>query len=235
MTPEDLLAEIEDLIRTRPDISALINSREESLAWAGRLSAVMRMWDPARSTTLNHSLRSVMADNMLSAPAYSEILMLLNEARFNLRMGTHGPLSVAVESSRVFEYFDEVRKVLEAATHEVFFVDRYLDAEFVSRYLPHIPSGVNTRLLTRERVSKLLPAVSVFASQEEAIIEVRTSAQIHDRFVFIDGTQCYQSGASFKDGAKRSPTTLTQITDAFDSVLATYEAIWTNANRQSLS
>lgn len=40
------------------------------------------------------------------------------------------------------------------------------------------------------------------------------AAQLGDRYVFVDGKACYQSGASFKDGAKLTPTTLTQITDA---------------------
>jgi len=40
---------------------------------------------------------------------------------------------------------------------------------------------------------------------------------------------CYQSGASFKDGAKKAPTTLTQITDAFSAVSATYEQRWSTS------
>ena len=43
------------------------------------------------------------------------------------------------------------------------------------------------------------------------------AAQFHDPSLFIDGSSCYQSGASFKDGAKNAPTTLTQITDAFQA------------------
>lgn len=46
---------------------------------------------------------------------------------------------------------------------------------------------------------------------------------------FVDRTACYQSGASFKDGAKRAPTTLTQITDAFEAVWNTYEKAWAAA------
>jgi hypothetical protein len=45
----------------------------------------------------------------------------------------------------------------------------------------------------------------------------------------VDGLSCFQSGASFKDGAKKAPTTLTQITDAFTAVLETYEQLWTKS------
>jgi hypothetical protein len=52
---------------------------------------------------------------------------------------------------------------------------------------------------------------------------------IHDRYVLIDNTSCFQSGSSFKDGGKSAPTTLTEITDAFDAVRQTYEELWNAA------
>lgn len=35
-----------------------------------------------------------------------------------------GPLSVVVQQGQVFDYFDEVRKVIEPARSDLFFVDR---------------------------------------------------------------------------------------------------------------
>jgi len=117
-----------------------------------------------------------------------------------------------------FDYFDEIRKVLETAQRDVLFVDPYLDAEFVSRYLGHIPAGVSIRLLARERIQTLIPAVELYAKQSNTKIEVRSAAGFHDRYLFVDNSGCYQSGASFKDGAKKAPTTVTQIIDAFPAV-----------------
>jgi len=75
----------------------------------------------------------------------------------------------------------------------------------------------------------LLPAVELFAQQNQSQINVRSAQAFHDRYVFIDRASCYQSGASFKDGGRNAPTTLTQITDAFAPVLATYEDLWDRA------
>jgi len=58
---------------------------------------------------------------------------------------------------------------------------------------------------------------------------VRSTEKHHDRYVFVDGKECFQSGASFKEGGAKAPTTLTQITDAFDAVQRTYEAFWAGA------
>ena len=138
------------------------------------------------------------------------ILTLLDEARFALRMETFGPLSAPVAHGQVFDYFD--------------------NAEFVSRYLNHVSNGVTIRLLTHKKLGTLLPAVDLFAAQSKLTIQVRSAPNLHDRYVFVDCNACYQSGASFKDGAKSAPTMLTQITDAFPAMMQTYEAIWSSAN-----
>ena len=155
---------------------------------------------------------------------------MLHQAGHELRMRTVGPLTIAVGQGGVFDYFDEVRKVIEAAKTDLLFVDPYLDAEFVSRYLPHVSQGVSVRLLGRERIATLLPAVELLRQQNVLLIEVRSAVGFHDRYVFVDRLSCYQSGASFKDGAKKAPTTLTQIVDAFSVVFTTYEQSWTSAS-----
>ena len=129
----------------------------------------------------------------------------------------------------MFEYFDELRKLIETAKSDLLMVDPYLDAEFCSRYLPFVSQGTRVRMLARERISTLKPAVAAFVAQSGLSIEVRSVGGFHDRYLFVDGQACYQSGASFKDGAKKTPTVLVQIMDAFASVNATYEQIWANA------
>ena len=103
--------------------------------------------------------------------------------------------SVVVAEGRVFEYFDELRKVIETARTDVFFVDPYLDADFVSRYLPYVAEGVSIRLLGGpKKRATLLPAVDSFAQQSARPVSVRVSDRLHDRYLFIDGAACYLSG-----------------------------------------
>ena len=78
------------------------------------------------------------------------------------------------------------------------------------------------RLLTRNKIGALVPAVEAYCGQYGVQVEIRSAPGFHDRYIFIDECSCYQSGASFKDGVKFSPTTLTQIADAFDAVYQTY-------------
>jgi hypothetical protein len=231
VTQEQLLAEIEDLLRNVPPIEDVVGGKEDGLAWFGRLSAVIRMWNPGRAPEL--ALIHIQLESITgSRNGYQRALVLLNDARHSLRLATVGPLSLAVGKGQVFDYFDELRKITELAKQDLLFVDPYLDAEFVSRYLCHVSTAVTVRLLAREKLTTLLPAVDLFSKQTGLKIQVHSAPNFHDRFLFVDQNSCYQSGASFKDGAKSAPTTLTQITDAFDAMWKTYEGIWASAKTE---
>lgn len=256
MTDEQLLMYVEDLIRTCPPQSSFIDpENHEILSWLGRTNAVLTNWDSTQSDTtdsnsiqLKEFIQVLQKDpgnppsftaSLITPPnyfinlrnirnAYRGIQTILHKARYDLMMKTSGPLSIAISEGRPFDYFDEIRKIVSEAHDEILFVDPYLDADFVSQYLPQIRSEVQVKLLTSEkRSSSLVPAVKNYILQSELQVEVRIcTSKIHDRFVFVDGENCYQSGASFKDGAKKSPTTITQITDAFDVVIETYRRMW---------
>jgi hypothetical protein len=202
-------------------MSEILENKESGVAWLGRLSAVIRAWDLSRSPEV---LLAQMQLEGISLAAngngYRRILALLNEARHALRMETVGPLSLPVAHGQVFDYFDEVRKIIELAKQELLFVDPYLDAEFVSRYLGHVSKGVTVRLLAREKLTTLLPAVDLFAKQSGCAIQVRSAQHFHDRYIFVDSNECYQSGASFKDGAKSAPTTLTIAPEPYRTMFA---------------
>jgi hypothetical protein len=227
VTKEELLAEVEDLIRLTPlDVGYVT---PENTAWAGRGAALINEWDyrqsPIFSLHYSAALKAATSDS-----GTAQLVALVHQMRFDLLMKTRGPLNTLVGRGMVFDYFNELRKVLEPARQDLLFVDPYLDADFIERYLPHVSAGTSVRLLTREKLAALMPAVAMFERQSPHVpIEVRSAPAFHDRYVFVDRAACYQSGASFKDGGRNAPTTLTQITDAFGAMLSTYEGIWSGA------
>jgi hypothetical protein len=215
-----------------PPRGTIRHESTENFAWFGRALAVLEKWNPMVSIELQGFLDRMFGRYVIANDAVqrvNKLVTLLHQAQHDLRMETQGPITVIVQTKMVFEYFEEVRKIIELAAQDLMFVDPYLEAEFVARYLQYVPDGVKVRLLTREKLAKLLPAIDVFVQQSCTVIEVRSAANFHDRYVFVDSLSCYQSGSSFKDGAKSSPTTLTQITDAFTPMLRTYEDLWKNA------
>jgi hypothetical protein len=228
ITPEQLLAEIDDLLRMAPQNFS--SGSPEINAWLGRAAALLDMWDGTKAIRAQIRIADINSGTMeRSVTGVRGLMTMLNQARAKLRLVT-GQLTVAIERGKVFDYFDEIRKIIEVAQKELFFIDPYLDAEFVSRYVINIKSNIIVRLLTSDKsVASLKPAVEAIRQQNSLNVEMRSTKGMHDRYFFVDSRECYQSGASFKDGAKKAPTTLTQIVDAFSSVLGTYEQMWAEA------
>ncbi len=228
ISPIQLLNEVDDLLRTMPPVHTFGNDEPEHFAWLGRASAVVHAWDEIKATVKFDFLIANMNSRLATEveTAARAVLTILHQLRNDMLLRLQKPLSQNVGSGAVFDYFDEIRKVIETAKVDLLFIDPYLDAEFVSRYLPHVSSGVSIRLLACKKISSLLPAVELLRKQSGLEIAIRSAHGLHDRYVIVDRTACYQSGASFKDGAKKAPTTVTQIIDAFPAVLATYEEIW---------
>ena len=215
---ERLLPEVEEILRVAPTINefAFDSWSDEHLAWFGRAAAAIERWNIVHMSTVSIALMDVpFHDFDRCRKTLATLKILLQQAKFDLRVKL-GRSSVVVAEGRVFEYFDELRKVIETARDEVFFVDPYLDANFVSWHLPYVAEGVSIRLLSgSKKRATLPPAVESFAQQFGRPISVRVSDGLHDRYLFIDRTACHLSGASFKDGAKNSPVILAQITDPF--------------------
>ena len=233
---ERLLAEVEDLLRTSPPQSAFEEREDdEALSWLGRTKAILTEWDFTQTPWISIYSSGLLAEGISQSLtplglAYRGIRTLLFQAQHDIRMKTVGPLSVAISGGRPFDYFDEIRQIVELAREDIFFVDPYLEADFVSRYLPQVNKGVTVRLLASNKISPLVAAVEIFVKQSGLRVEVRSATSgLHDRYVFVDEARCYQSGASFKDGAKKSQTTVTQITDAFEPVFQTFQRMWGDA------
>ena len=231
MSPAQQLAEVDELLRSMPTAASFEKSGPEEYAWLGRASALVHRWDPIKAIARFDGYSSSLGSGSMLhvSQGMQGVLTMLHHLRQDAILHSPERQSVSVNAGSVFDYFDEVRKVVELAKAELFFVDPYLDADFVSRYLPLAGASVAIKLLAREKVNSLVPAATLFAQQSGRPVAVRSAQGFHDRYLFIDRVYCYQSGASFKDGARKAPTTLSQINDACAPVLATYEALWGSA------
>jgi hypothetical protein len=229
MDDAQLLVLLDQVIRSMPGTEKLFDLSPETLGWFGRARAILQRWNPVRAVRFSASgdtLRS--SKGNLHDAAFGEIVSILHEARMELQMRTAGPSEIVVDRGHQFDYYDEVRKVLERAAIDILIVDPYIGADFVPRYLAHVRAGVKVRLLTRQQLAQLVPSADQFAKQHGLSIEIRRSKS-HDRYVFVDGTDCYHSSASFQDGGGKSAAMLSQVTDAFESTKQIYEREWSGA------
>lgn len=235
ITLEAIRVELEQVIRSAPPTASMHHYLPENLEWLGRATAVVYEWTTktrnieawvgwqAAVSSMHTTIRP-----STSSPSFT-VMRVLYQAQTNLRMTTVGPVSISVDKGRPFDYFDEVRKIIEQASAGILFVDPYLNADFVSRYMPHVKQGVAIRLLCSKHAPAVKSACEVFTKQNGLAIEVRKAGSMHDRWFFIDGRRCFQSGASFKDGAVNSSTTLIENVDSFGVLQTQFEGLWQQA------
>jgi hypothetical protein len=231
-----LLFHLDELVRTKPPGNELVgNPTEEHQEWVGRARALIGAWDAVRGVTFNSdSDKALAADNynpMAPVQALARMMSTIQEARGELRLITGGRVSASFAAGQPFDIFDELRKVIETAQQDVLFVDRYMGADFVSLYLPHIPQGVTVRLLTRDKVPQLISTLGAYKQQHLLNIEVRTSQGFHGRFLSVDGARSFTVDASFKDAAKSAPAALIELTDTATTSLAQYEQLWLSGTK----
>lgn len=236
MNDEQRLAFLENLVRTRPSTHKALNAYDEVEDWFADLFAISETLEMFTKSRLQNAIERFLHQSKLKnfrttdARFYNLIILQLKAECRRMRLDTVGPVSLSVGQGQVYDYFEAIREQIQLASKDILFVDPYINADFVKKYLPNVPAGVVVRLLGRKYMESLIPAVETFIKQSGIPISVRSSKDLHDRYLFIDGETCYQSGASFKDGADRTATTLTQITDAFDSVYETYQNLWNDGS-----
>lgn len=117
MERKDILAEIEDVIRSMPPRATIRHETSENHNWFGRAAAVLHCWNPTMCEVVRDHIDAVF--DVMAKPAergLRNLIVLLERARTELRMETVGPVSVVIGHSQVFDYFDEVRKVIGLAS-----------------------------------------------------------------------------------------------------------------------
>jgi hypothetical protein len=225
--PEQLFAEIENIIRSMPPNPEIMSAA--NALWRGQVAAVLANWNMAAGISAKAIFKlAAYANGAVNPNKVSELLALLYEARFSLLMELGQSPSVAIPQGETFQYFSELTQRISIAKQDIFFIDPYMDASFAISYLPQIQSGVAVRLLTKKGVPALVAAVQMYVKQYGTSVQVR-EAQFHDRFIIIDKRLAFQSGASFKDGAKNAPTALIEVIDLFSQIRNEYESMWANA------
>ena len=89
MNQEELLGEMEDILRTMPPRGTLHHPTDENFAWLGRVSAFIEAWDGPKSIPLGvamNQLHSQMARD--AQEGLRKILTLLHQARLCIKHGT---------------------------------------------------------------------------------------------------------------------------------------------------
>ena len=61
MTKDQLLAEIEDILRNAPTLDSLYRNRETNVAWLGRVASVIAQREVTHTTAADHYIHNIKA------------------------------------------------------------------------------------------------------------------------------------------------------------------------------
>lgn len=237
ITAERCVALLQDELSHRPADTY----SEEALDWFARVAGIVSAYNGTSAVRLNSLLPRISGTTAgIQGPVFANAradacTQFFTEARTlhtQLQLETNSFMTRHVGQGEVHDYFEEIRGIVARATQDILFIDPYIDAEFVTRYMPQVPQGVNVRLLTAERqTAGIGPSLALYRQQHAVQVELRVlpNRSLHDRHLIIDGRDVYQSGASFKDGARNAPTSINQIVDVAVQMIREHEARWAEA------
>jgi len=223
------------LIEAAPSFGGIGPLSIEQMTWLGRAEAlIVSSGDVVAQAEFSMSKQQLSRPSL--RPAAQERLMLalykvLASAELASPAGAQGAF-IPVGNS--FDAYAAVAKVMSSAESDVFVVDPYMDDTVLVDFGGTLADGVALRLLTDQATAKpnLAPAATRWKAQYQGRpLDVRLASPrtLHDRAIFIDGSEAWTVTQSLKDLAKRSPAEIVRADDIAPLKIASYEDIWSKA------
>lgn len=230
MEPEVLLAQLRALLERAPDFEQYSPLSREHGLWLGQAHALVARWDKVQAIMLRVAA-DALPMGLMRGRNVATIFGVLNRAIADLELQVPEKGKVAFAAGEVYDFFQELNKVIGLAEKSIFIVDPYLDATVFDHYLNSRRANVTVRLLLSKNPETIKAAAEKYVQQHGNVLEVRRSNKIHDRVMFLDGYVCWIVGQSLKDAAKAKPTYLAPLApDVVAAKLDDYEEIWAEAH-----
>ena len=232
LDPIALLSKVEALLDPPPTLDTI------DTQWVGRATAVVKKYDRflgAKFSGLTSGLNSI-ADFHQSAAA-SQMISVLHEVKESLMLDLGEAQTVVIEAGQPFKFFEAIRQELIKATSLVFFIDPWIDGDFVGRYLPHIEKDVSISILSKQTkyTAQLMAGLEVYQKEANPKIEVRTFPDLHDRCLIIDNDKTMAIGSSFNHAGDTKPTSIITVNDGSQALQDVYKKIWESAEKLFVS
>jgi len=135
---------------------------------------------------------------------------------------------VFIAKGEVYTAYRTISNIMSQAQKEILVIDPYVDEDLLDMFAGLDPS-VKIRVLTEHLKGNFKLALRKL-QQQRVGIEVRCSAQFHDRFIVVDGKACYQLGGSINHAGAKATVIGTKSDAIRDRVIAEAEKAWSAAS-----
>ena len=125
----------------------------------------------------------------------------------------------------------EIRGILRKANNSVTIVDPYVDQSILTLLSACTEQPITIRVLTARPPADFSLEAKKWVSQHPGgTLSVRTTKEFHDRFIVLDGRECWHIGCSIKDAGNKA-FMLSQVEDEENrtALVSRIEAAWGGA------
>jgi phage regulator Rha-like protein len=104
-------------------------------------------------------------------------------------------------NGQIFEAYRFVSDLFRSAKKSIIIIDNYID-DTVLAHLTKRAANVTVTILTKAISAQLVLDLKKY-NEQYPTVEIKEIANVHDRFIIIDGNTVYHVGASLKDLGKK--------------------------------
>jgi hypothetical protein len=135
---------------------------------------------------------------------------------------------IFIPKGEVFTAYRAIKNIMSQAQAEILVIDPYVDEDLLDMFAG-LDASVKIRVLTEHLKGDFRLALRKL-QQQRGGVEVRCSAQFHDRFIVLDGRACYHLGASINHAGAKATVISTKSDATRDRVIAEAESAWLSAS-----
>jgi hypothetical protein len=126
-----------------------------------------------------------------------------------------------------YAFYRDLTSLIQTAVRDVLIVDAYLDQKVFNLYVSKVPTGTPARILSKRIGNNVETVARMYVKSRP--LELRSSADIHDRAVFLD-QRGWVIGQSIKDAASQKPTYMIELNEPLLTPSSdAYNRIWAAA------
>ncbi|MGA2329793.1 MAG: hypothetical protein ABSH05_26375 [Bryobacteraceae bacterium] len=128
------------------------------------------------------------------------------------------------EPGEDYAFYRDLSLLIQTATEDILMVDAYLDEQVFNLYVSKVSDTATVRILSNKVGANVETVARMYARSRR--LELRSSADVHDRAVFLD-KRGWVIGQSIKDAARKKPTYLVELNEPLLTVSRdVYNRIW---------
>jgi len=136
---------------------------------------------------------------------------------------------IIYSESRPFDAFIDIKKIMANAEKEIKIIDPYIDQGLFTLYLSDVKAQVDIKILSKKVKDKVKAVAKVFKKQKNNF-EIRSTQNIHDRYIIVDN-RAWIIGQSIKDAGNK-PLSIIELRDP-SNAQTLFSKLWENSEHIS--